>query len=232
MKLRIENLVTIDPITENQRLAHVAWKKDNHHLVMSGTAGTGKTFNAMYLALEQVLDKGTPYEKIHLFRSVVPSRDVGFLPGTLEEKLEPYLQPYKTICTDLFVDAANRPVSDAWTILTETGVIETHTTSFVRGTTFDNSIMIVDEMQNMAGRELNTIVTRVGKDTRIIFCGDYHQSDFTKSREKQDILKFLEILESMCYFTRINFTTVDICRSDFVRDYIITKETLNLETDW
>ena len=232
MKLRIENLVTIDAITANQGLAHTAWKKDKHNLVLNGCAGTGKTFTALYLALEQVLDKGNPLEKIHIFRSVVPSREIGFLPGTLEEKLEPYLEPYKNICAELFTDASGRPVKDAWQTLVETGVVEVHSTSFVRGTTFDNAVLIVDEMQNMAGRELNTVITRVGKDSRMMFCGDYWQSDFTHKREKQDILKFLQILEAMCYFSVVEFTTADVVRSDFVRDYILTKETLKLEIDW
>lgn len=224
--LRIDQLLTVDPATEKQRQTHQAWKKDNHNIVMSGSAGTGKTFTALYLALEQVLDKSNPLNKIHIIRSVVPSREMGFLPGTIEEKMEPYISPYIQICDELF------DIKKSYNTLVAQGVIEFHSTSFIRGTTFNDCIIIVDEMQNMNGRELNTIVTRVGQNCRLIMCGDYHQSDFATKREKQDILLFLSIIEQLSKFSVIHYDWRDIIRSDFVREYIMTKELLKLDVDW
>lgn len=229
--LKIEHLITVEPITDNQAIAYRAWKKSGDHLVLSGCAGTGKTFTAMYLALEQVLDKGTPWERLIIVRSVVPSRDIGFLPGTEEEKLQSYTIPYKDICREL-LPQGNEPYDQ----LVSQGIIEFHSTSFLRGSTFDNAIILVDEMQNMTGRELNTIITRVGQDTRIIFAGDYYQSDFVKGKDKNDILAFLEILKELRNFTTVEFGWSDIVRSDFVRDYILTKsmkeQNGDINVDW
>lgn len=218
-KLKIEDLLTFDPLTENQFYAREEWK-DGSNLVLNGAAGTGKTFTAFYLALQQVMDKQTPWEKIHLIRSVVPTREMGFLPGTAEEKLLPFITPYMAICADLF------EVSDAYTRLVEQKLLEFHSTSFIRGTTFDNSIIIVDEMQNLTFHELDSVVTRVGLDTKIIFAGDYYQSDFIKQGDKSGISEFLKIIEIMKDFSIIEFGWEDIIRSDFVRDYIMTKEML------
>ena len=216
-KLRIEDLLTFDPLTENQLQAREAWK-DGDHLVLSGSAGTGKTFTALYLALQDVLDKGTPWERVHIIRSVVPTREVGFLPGTEEEKLLPFTAPYVAICDDLFNQGG------AYNALVEQRAVEFHSTSFIRGTTFDNSIIIVDEMQNLNFHELDSVITRVGLDSKIIFAGDYYQSDFVKAGDKKGILDFIQIVEVMKNFTIIEFGLQDIIRSDFVRDYIMTKE--------
>lgn len=217
-KLRIDDLQTFEAITKNQKLAREAWKQEKHHLVLNGSAGTGKTFTALYLALEDVLDKSTPWGKIHIIRSVVPTREVGFLPGTIEEKLFPYVAPYIAICEELFDQ------SGAYQNLIENGVIEFHSTSFIRGTTFDDSIIIVDEMQNLTFHELDSVITRVGLDTRIIFCGDYYQSDFVKNGDKEGLNQFLKIVELLNNFSIIEFKWQDIVRSNFVRDYIMTKE--------
>lgn len=216
-KLRIDDLEVFDPLTDNQRVARESWKEGDN-LVLSGSAGTGKTFTALYLALQEVMDKSTPYEKIHLIRSVVPTREVGFLPGTAEEKLLPFITPYMAITNDLFSQAGS------YEQLVEQGIIEFHSTSFIRGTTFDNSIIVVDESQNLTMHELDSVVTRVGLETRIIFSGDYYQSDFVKARDKNGILEFLSIIELMKDFSIIEFGWQDIIRSDFVRDYIMTKE--------
>ena len=216
-KLRIDDLLTFDPLTENQLLAREAWK-DGDHLVLSGSAGTGKTFTALYLALQDVLDKSTPWERVHIIRSVVPTREVGFLPGTEEEKLLPFTAPYVAICDDLFNQGG------AYNALVEQRAVEFHSTSFIRGTTFDNSIIIVDEMQNLNFHELDSVITRVGLDSKIIFAGDYYQSDFVKAGDKKGILDFIQIVEVMKNFTIVEFGLQDIIRSDFVRDYIMTKE--------
>jgi len=216
--LKIDHLLTYDPITENQSIAYKAWKQDGDHLVLSGSAGTGKTFCALYLALELVMDKSTPWEKIHIIRSVVPTREMGFLPGSEEEKLLPYVSPYIGICSELFNH------QDAYKNLVSQDIIQYHSTSFIRGVTFDNAIIIVDEMQNCNFHELDSIITRVGVNSRIIFCGDYYQSDFKNSSDKNGLLDFIDIIEQMKNFTVIEFTWSDIVRSDFVRDYIMTKE--------
>jgi len=216
-KIRIDDLLTFDPLTENQLYARDAWK-DGDHLVLNGSAGTGKTFTALYMALQDVLDKSTPWDRIHLIRSVVPTREVGFLPGTAEEKLLPFITPYISICDDLF------DTNGAYAQLVEQKMIEFHSTSFIRGTTFDNAIIIVDEMQNLTFHELDSVVTRLGLDSRIIFAGDYYQTDFVKSGDKKGILEFIKIIEVMKNFSVVEFGWQDIVRSDFVRDYIMTKE--------
>lgn len=222
-KLKIDNLLTFEPITKNQKLAYDAWKQEGHHLVLNGSAGTGKTFAALYLALESVLDKQTPWQKIHIIRSVVPTREIGFLPGTIQEKLDPFTMPYKNICSELFDH------NDSWNNLLHWGIVEFHSTSFIRGTTFDESIIIVDEMQNCNFHELDSVITRLGIDSRIIFSGDYHQSDLKLQSEREGIIKFLKVLDHMTNFSTITFDWHDIVRSDFVRDYIMTKEMLERE---
>ena len=225
LKLRIDDLRTFEPLTENQEKVYKAWNEDNH-LVLTGSAGTGKTFSAVYLGLEQVLDKGNQLEKVVITRSIVPTREIGFLPGSMEEKMEPYSGPYRAICTELFQD------SKAYDKLVEQDAIEFLSTSYIRGTTFNDAVIIVDEMQNLTFHELDSVITRIGQNCRIIFCGDYLQSDFTdfKQREEKDgIMKFLTIVEQLKNFTMVNFGWQDIVRSDFVRDYIMTKEMLGLE---
>lgn len=216
-KLRIDDLGVFDPLTETQKVARECWK-DGDHLVLSGSAGTGKTFTALYLALQDVLDKNTPWETVHIIRSVVPTREVGFLPGTAEEKLLPFITPYISICDDLF------DMGGAYQQLIEQRSVEFHSTSFIRGTTFDNAIIIVDEMQNLTFHELDSVITRVGLDSRIIFSGDYYQSDFVKQGDKNGLKEFISIIEIMRNFSIIEFGWKDIIRSDFVRDYIMTKE--------
>jgi len=221
--LKIDHLITVEPMTLSQEVVFKAWDEGNH-LVMAGSAGSGKTFIGMYLALEDVLDKGVPeYDKLIICRSVVPTREIGFLPGTLEEKIDAYTGPYRQICSELFDDES------AYDKLVGNGTINFVSTSHIRGTTFNDAIIIVDEMQNLTFHELDSIITRVGRNCKIIFCGDYYQSDFVKNGDKAGILEFMQILEIMKKFTIIEFTWADIVRSDFVRDYIMTKEMIRQE---
>lgn len=220
--LKIDHLITCDPQTTRQEVAFAEWKSNNSNLVLNGSAGTGKTFIALYLALETVLDKSTQQDKIVIVRSVVPTREIGFLPGTLEEKLTPYTAPYQSICSELFEHGK------AYELLTEKGVIEFHSTSFLRGRTFDNCIIIVDEVQNCSMQECDSVITRVGENTRMIVCGDYYQSDLIKQKEREGVLQFLKILEHLNLFSTIEFTWSDIVRSDMVRDYIMTKEMMKI----
>lgn len=218
-KLRLEHLRSLEPITDNQGKAFEAFKKD-YHLVLSGSAGSGKTFLSAYLAMEQVLDKNNQYDKLIIIRSIVPTRDIGFLPGTEEEKKEAYMLPYMEIMNELFEDKG------AFGKLVAQGNLEFITTSFIRGTTLRNAIVLVDEMQNLNFHELDSVITRIGENCRIIFSGDYYQTDFTQKKDQEGIIKFLSILELMKKFKHIEFTWKDIVRSDLVRDYIVTKEML------
>jgi phosphate starvation-inducible PhoH-like protein len=219
--IKVDDLYTYEPLTENQKKAYNAWD-DGEHLCLTGTAGTGKTFIALYLALEAVLEKQTAYHKITVIRSVVPTRDVGFLPGSLIEKQEVFETPYKNIMLELLGD------DTPYRRLVHNNQLEFITTSYIRGMTIDNSIIIVDEMQNLNFHELDSVITRVGQNCRLIFCGDYHQSDFREGSERDGIMKFMRIIESMKNFTTVTFGWEDIVRSDFVRDYIMTKEMLGI----
>ena len=219
MTVRLDDLLQFDPITLNQEKSYAAWD-EGYNLVLTGTAGTGKTFNALYLALEDVLDKDSDYDRLIILRSMVPTRDMGFLPGTKAEKEDAFTTPYKNICCELFGDKAS------YNKMLIGGQIQFESTSFIRGTTFDNAIIVVDEMQNLNFHELDSVITRVGRSTKIIFSGDYKQSDFKYEDEKQGIVKFLQIVEQLKNFEIINFGWEDIVRSDFVRDYIMTKEML------
>jgi len=220
-KLKLDDMVAIEPLTNNQKEVFQAYGRGDS-LVLSGSAGTGKTFMALSLALEDVLDKETPYDKVIVIRSIVPTREIGFLPGTEEEKKEAYTGPYQSICAELFEQG------DAWNKLQAAGTVDFQSTSFIRGITFNNAIVVVDEMQNLNFHELDSVITRVGRNCKFVMCGDYYQSDFDKAREKNGIVQFLSIIEQLKRFTVVEFGWEDIVRSDFVRDYIMTKEMMKL----
>jgi len=217
-KIRIDDLRTIEPLTKNQELFFNAYNDDSELMVLHGVAGTGKSFIALYKAIEEVLDKGKHFHRMIIVRSAVQSREIGHLPGDLEEKLEQYQLPYKAIINNLFSG-----ISDVYDKLTQQGSIEFVSTSFVRGMTFDDSVVIVDECQNLSWEELDTIMTRVGDRSKIIFCGDYRQTDLKKAGDKSGLFKFLNILREMNGHTRIEFMVDDIVRSRLVKDYILAR---------
>lgn len=218
LKLRIDDLKTFDPLTENQKKFFEAYKTGDYFIALHGVAGTGKTFCAMYKAIEEVLDKSNPFNKIIVVRSAVQGREIGHLPGDVNEKMEIYQQPYRQICETLFGR------KDAWDRLEEQHHIEFISTSFIRGMSFDDAIIIVDEMQNLTYEEIDTVMTRVGYRSKIIWCGDYRQTDLNKKKnDVSGILKFFDIAYHMEAFTRIEFTVDDIVRSSLVRDYILAK---------
>jgi phosphate starvation-inducible PhoH-like protein len=200
-------LQEIEPLTQNQVLAFESEK----HLVLHGVAGTGKTFLSCYFAFDDV-SKGY-YEKVVFIRSAVPTRDIGFLPGTEKEKASVYEEPYKDIAVELFRRG------DAYDMLKQKGIVHFMTTSFVRGVTLRNAVIIVDECQNMSFHELDSIITRVGEGCRIIFCGDFRQADLAKN----GMQNFLKVLTDMDEFDMIDFQVKDIVRSDFVKKYITSK---------
>jgi len=213
-------LKNIEPMTANQ--SRVFAQYDNgDNILLHGVAGTGKTFLSLYLALDDVMYGDDNKEKVVIVRSVVPTRDIGFLPGKEHEKTAVYEQPYKAICSEI----ANR--GDAYDLLKAKNMIEFISTSFIRGTTLDDCIVIVDECQNMTFHELDSIITRVGVNTRIIFCGDFRQSDLNKPYDQSGLKEFMRILDSMYYFDKVEFDYEDIVRSGLVKEYIIAKEKYN-----
>ena len=202
----------IDPLTRNQLTAFESTK----NLVLHGLAGTGKTFISSYLAYDDMA-KGV-YQNLVIIRSAVPTRDIGFLPGTEKEKASVYEEPYKDIANDLFSRG------DAYEILKNKGLVHFMTTSFIRGITLRDAIILIDECQNMSFHELDSIITRIGENCRVMFCGDFRQADL-KANGLQD---FIKVLKRMQKFTFIEFEVEDIVRSDFVKQYIIAKNELNL----
>ena len=220
-KVKFEDLTQIDPITKAQKESFEAWD-DGEHLILTGTAGTGKTYIAMYLALESVLERSGCYDKVIVLRSAVPVREIGYLPGKLEEKTDIFQSPYRAICEELFDDKA------VYNKLINSHQLQFETTSFIRGRTFDRCIIIVDEMQNLNFHELDSIMTRAGENCKLIFSGDHAQSDFTNEGERNGLAKFLNIMYRMKNFTTVQFGWDYIVRSDIVRDYIMTKEMLGI----
>ncbi len=196
---------------------------NGQNLVLHGYAGTGKTYISLYLALETLLKNETKYDKIIIIRSVVPSRDMGFLPGSVTEKARVYEEPYREIFNNLFGRG------DGYEILKQKKLLEFTTTSFLRGITWNNAIVIVDEIQNMQFSEIDTVMTRLGDNSKIIFCGDFRQTDFKRDDEKSGLKKFLKILDRMDNFSHIEFKQEDIVRSGIVRDYIIKKARMEEE---
>lgn len=217
LKLRLDDMLTISAKSSKQKDFFDAYRSGHYFMCLHGVAGTGKTYIALYKALEEVMDKSNPYEQVVIIRSAVQSRDMGHLPGDANEKMDIYIQPYRQITTDLFRRA------DAWQRLYEQGHVEFMSTSFIRGTTFSNAILLVDEFQNMSFEELDTIITRVGHTSKIIFCGDIRQTDLKKSNDKTGLPKFIAIADRMNEFSKFEFTVDDIVRSSLVKNYIIAK---------
>lgn len=211
----------IQPLTPTQSDLFDSYRED-YNVAAIGTAGTGKTMCAMYLALNSVLQTAG-YERVIIIRSAVQTREQGFMPGTKQQKEAVFEQPYADITNDLFGRG------DAYNILKSKGTIEFMTSSFVRGLTFDNAIIIVDECQSMTYHELDTIITRVGESSKIVFCGDTKQDDLEISRNRADVsglAEFLRVLDRIDSFETIQFTTQDIVRSGLVKEYIMAKEQL------
>ena len=229
MYINSNQLVTINPIGENQQKVFDAWAKEKN-LFLTGSAGTGKTFVLLHLALKAVLDKGQPFDKVVLVRSLLPSRDIGFLPGTLEEKSDLYQDPYRILIKYLFEMPSEQGHQILYSKLIEQGSLEFYSTSFLRGQTFDRSIIIVDEASNMIFQELDTIMTRVGQDSKICFAGDMAQSDLRKTNGEQDgYHNFQAILEEMEEFEVVEFGIGDIIRSGLVRSYLIAKTNMRIK---
>ena len=226
-EINYSDLIKIDPITETQKQVFKSWKEGKNQF-LCGCAGTGKTFISMYLAFEEVLRNETPYDKVIIVRSLIPTREIGFLPGDEEDKAALYQVPYANMAQFMFKQPNEQAFNILYDRLKAQGSLYFLSTSFLRGLTFDNSIIIVDECQNLNFHELDTIITRVGQDSKISFCGDFMQSDLTKRNEKDGLHDFVKILEEMDEFSISEFSIGDIVRSGFVRSYLIEKTKLGL----
>ena len=225
--INLDYIKKIEPLTENQETFFDQYKL-NQNLVAYGVAGTGKTFITLYNALLDVLDPKTPYEKIYIVRSLVATREIGFLPGDHEDKSALFQIPYKNMVKYMFEMPDDSSFEMLYANLKAQGTISFWSTSFIRGTTLDNCIVIVDEFQNLNFHELDSIITRVGEGSKIMFCGDATQSDLTKQNEKNGIMDFMKIIRSMPSFDTVEFTAEDICRSGLVKEYIIAKLELGM----
>ena len=212
----------IEPLTKNQEILFESYDK-NQNIVAYGCAGTGKTFITLYNALKDVLDEKTPYEKIYIVRSLVATREIGFLPGDHEDKSSLYQIPYKNMVKYMFELPSEADFEMLYGNLKTQGTIGFWSTSFIRGTTLDKAIIIVDEFANLNGHELDSIITRVGEDSKIMFCGDATQSDLIKTNERNGIIDFMKILRVMPSVDIVEFGVEDIVRSGFVKEYIIAK---------
>ena len=228
MAINASMLTDIQPLTPNQERLFKAWD-EGKHMFIYGAAGTGKTFCALYKALADTICDIPKYENIYLVRSLVATREIGFLPGSHEDKADIYQIPYKNMVKYMFEASSDAEFDMLYGGLKSQDTVKFWSTSFLRGVTLDNAIIIIDEMQNLNFHELDSIITRVGEGSRIVFAGDARQSDLTRQNEKNGIHDFMRILEAMPdTFEMIEFTTDDIVRSGLVREYLVAKDHLGI----
>jgi len=223
VNISADKMVSVAPLTENQERIFKSWD-EGKHLFIYGAAGTGKTFCALYKALYDTLKDVPNYDSVYLVRSLVATREIGFLPGDQEDKTSVYQIPYKNMVKYMFEMGNDSDFEVLYGALKAQESVKFWSTSFLRGVTLDNSVIIIDEMQNLNFHELDSIITRVGENTRIVFCGDAMQSDLIRDKEKNGIHDFMRILEMMPDdFDMIEMGVDDICRSGLVRNYLIAK---------
>ena len=218
-------MVPVKPLTDNQKTAFAQYN-EGKNLLLHGAAGTGKTFITMYLALQEVLDESTPYDKIYIVRSLVPTREIGFLPGDHEDNSALYQIPYKNMVRYMFSMPDDNSFEMLYDNLRAQETISFWSTSFIRGVTLDNAIVIVDEFSNLNFHELDSMITRIGEDSKIMFCGDITQTDLTRENDRSGISDFIKILQEMKEFACIEFDINDIVRSGLVKSYLISKYNL------
>jgi len=223
LRLKLDHLKTFDALTENQQAFFDAYKRGDYFIGMFGSPGVGKTFLALYRAIEEVLDRNNPFKQVVVVRSAVQVRDQGFVPGTLDEKMEIYEMPYKEISETLFFRA------DAWDRLKEQSHCRFISTTAIRGISIDDAIIIVDECQSMTFHELSSVISRVGHRSKIIFVGDLKQNDLIKSRnDVSGLSDFLNVARHMNEFSEITFTPNDIVRSSLVKSWIVACDKLGV----
>lgn len=222
-----EYLLDIDPMTDNQRKLFEYYSQGKN-IFAHGVPGSGKTFCLLYNALKEVLDERTPYEKIYIIRSLVQTREIGFLPGKEEDKKALFEIPYKNMVKYMFQMPSDTEFEMLYGNLKAQNTISFWCTSFIRGITIDNAIIIVDEAQNCSAHESFSVISRCGEDTKIMFSGDIEQSDLTRMSEKTGIIDFIRVIERMPSFEKIEFGIDDIVRSSLVKEFIIAKKSLGL----
>ena len=220
-------MTEVKPLTDNQTTAFAQYS-EGKNLLLHGAAGTGKTFITLYMALQEVLDENSPYDKIYIVRSLVPTREIGFLPGDHEDKSALYQIPYKNMVRYMFSMPDDNSFEMLYDNLRAQETISFWSTSFIRGVTLDNAIVIVDEFSNLNFHELDSMITRIGEESKIMFCGDITQTDLTRENDKSGISDFIRILEEMKEFSCIEFDINDIVRSGLVKSYLISKYNLGL----
>ena len=220
--IKMESMVDVKGITKNQTEVIKEYKKGKC-LFLYGSAGTGKTFITLYHALKEVLDPKTQYQRVYVVRSLMPTREIGFLPGDEEDKSALYQVPYDNMVRFMFKMPTEDQFDFLYDRLRQQGSLMFLSTSFLRGITLDNAIIIVDECQNLNFHELDTIMTRVGQDSKIMFCGDFDQSDLSKEREREGLGNFMKIINEMKELHLCEFDIGDIVRSGLVRSYIVQK---------
>ena len=220
--IKLEDIVDIKGITKNQTEVLKEYKKGKC-LFLYGSAGTGKTFITLHSALKEVLDPKTPYQRVYVVRSLISTREIGFLPGDEEDKSALYQAPYDNMVRFMFKMTTEDQFAFLYDRLKQQDSLMFLSTSFLRGITLDNAIVIVDECQNLNFHELDTIMTRVGQDSKIMFCGDFDQTDLTKAGEREGLGNFMKIIDSMKEFYLCEFDIGDIVRSGLVRSYIVQK---------
>ena len=223
--IKLDDMVDIKGITKNQTEVIKEYKKGKC-LFLYGSAGTGKTFVLLYKAFQDVLNLKSQYDKVVLVRSLIPTREIGFLPGDEEDKSALYQIPYRNMVQFMFQQPNEQAFNMLYDRLTNQGSMYFMSTSFLRGLTFDNSIIIVDECQNLNFHDLDTIVTRVGQNSRICFAGDFFQTDLIRTNERNGLHDFIRIVENMKSFNVTEYTIADIVRSGFIREYLIEKTKL------
>ena len=227
LEITNKNMVAIKPATDNQKLVFESWKTGTSQFLY-GAAGTGKTFISLYNGLREALDNTSKIDKVIIVRSLIPTREIGFLPGDEDDKSALYQVPYSNMVQFMFEMPNEQSFTNLYERLKAQGTLFFLSTSFLRGLTFDNALVIVDECQNLNFHELDTITTRLGQDSKIAFCGDFTQSDLVRTNEKNGLWDFLRIAEEMKEFNCTEFTIGDIVRSGFVRNYLINKIKLGI----
>lgn len=224
----LDLMLDIDPLTDNQKKLFDSYD-EGKHLIAYGSAGTGKTYCLLYKALKEVLNERTPYDKVYIVRSLVPTREIGFLPGDFNQKSDIYEIPYKNMVRYMFEMPDDPSFEMLYSNLKAQDTIKFWCTSFIRGTTLDNAIIIVDEFSNLNGHELDSIITRVGDKSKIMFSGDATQSDLIRTKERTGIIDFMRIVRNMPSFDIIEFGIEDVIRSGIVKEYLFAKHELNIE---
>jgi predicted ribonuclease YlaK len=221
--ISLELLHKMHPLTENQEKLFQSYE-NGKNILAHGCPGTGKTHVLLYNALKDVLNEKTPYDKIFIFRSTVQSLDIGFLPGNIGEKIAPFEAPYRNMVKSMFNLSTDEEFEMIYGLLKTEKILEFDCVSFLRGTTYDNCILIVDECQNLNYHQLSTIITRVGQDTKIFFAGDSRQSDLTKQSERNGFIEFTKVLNQMESFDLIQFTIDDVVRSNLVKEFLMAEQ--------